>query len=169
MCPLFCLIQFVLCPACYNILLMIQIMCQKLVQVQDLRLVVHKRQHDHAKRILQLCMFVQLVQNDIRVCVASKLDADTHTLSVGFITQIRDTIDSFITNKLCNLFDQTCLIYQKRQLCYDNTVLAVCHRFNIRHSTHTDLTTACAVGLFDTGSTEDLATGREIRTFNDLQ
>ena len=82
MCPLLGLVQFVFGSSCDDIFLMADVVRQHFFEVQRLRLVVDECQHDHAKRILQLCMFIQLVQHDIRIRISAQLDIDPHTLAV---------------------------------------------------------------------------------------
>ena len=50
-------------------------------------------------------MFVELVHNHICIDILAKLNADAHTLSVGFIAQICDAVNLFILHKLCYLFN----------------------------------------------------------------
>ena len=51
-------------------------------QIHNFRLIVDQRQHDHTKSILQLCMLVQLIQNNIGIGILTKLDVYKRQLFV---------------------------------------------------------------------------------------
>ena len=100
-------------------------MLQKLFQIQYLwyktvSLRYHTK-HDNAKSILQLGMLVQLIQNNICIGIFTKVNTNTHSLTAGMIIQVGNSINLFITDKLCDLLDQTCLVYKVRKLRNDNT------------------------------------------------
>ena len=80
-----------------------------------------------------------------------------------------NAINSFIFYQLRDLLDQTGFIYHKRKLCNNNTILTVCHGFDIGHRTHADLAPAGSVCFIDTGSTKNLRTCREIRSFYNIK
>ena len=61
MCSFFCFIQFILSTARDDFFLMLQIIIEHLQNIHYLWLVIDQSQHDHAKCILKLCMFVQLI------------------------------------------------------------------------------------------------------------
>ena len=85
MCSLLRLIQFILRPARNYLFLMLQIMVQHLQQIHDLRLVIDKSEHDHAEGILELCMFIQLVQDHVCVHISPQFDDNTHPLAAGLV------------------------------------------------------------------------------------
>ena len=89
---------------------MFQVISQHIQQIHDLRLIVDQRQHDHTKSILKLCMLVQLIQNNIGIGILTKLNNHADTFTVGFITDICDTVDLFQFYQLSNLDDQIGLI-----------------------------------------------------------
>ena len=169
MCTFFCFVEFVLCTSCNNIFLMSQIMLEHLQKIQNFRLFVYQCKHGHTKGILQLCMFIQLIQNYIRIGIFTKIDTDTHTFTAWFICDRCDSVNLFITYQFCHFFDQSGLVYHIRQLRYQNTALAVWHGFDFCYGTHTDLAASCAVSFLDSSCSEDHCTGREIRTFYDIQ
>ena len=61
-------------------------------------------------------MLVKQVEDNRRICITTELYADSHTVTVGLITDLSDTVNLFILNKLCNLLDKTGLVYQIRKL-----------------------------------------------------
>ena len=166
-------IQIVLCSSANNILLMFQIILQHLFQVQNFRfhasMIRNKGKHDHAKSILQLCMFVEQVQDHIGIGIFTEIDADTHTFTAGMVIQVCDSIDLFITDKLCDLLDKACLIYKVWKLCDYDTGFTIGQSLDICHSADTDLATTCTISFLDSSCSEDGCSCREVRSLDDLK
>ena len=74
-------IEIILSPSCDDILLMLQVTDQDFFQIQNLGLAVYKGQIVDAKGILQLCMLVKLVENDICIGITPYFDTDLHTFT----------------------------------------------------------------------------------------
>ena len=72
-------------PSCDYYLLVLEILFEDLPEVEDLRLAVNEREHDHAERCLQSGMLVQSVQDDVRINVLLELDYDPCSFSVGLV------------------------------------------------------------------------------------
>ena len=85
MSPLSCFVQIIFCSSGYYIFLMSQIVFQHFFQIHNLWLIINKSQHDHTESILQLCMFIQLIQDNIGICVFSQINTNTHTFTAGVI------------------------------------------------------------------------------------
>ena len=66
-------------------------------------------------------MFIQLIQNYIRIGIFTKIDTDTHTFTAGMVIQVCDSIDFLVSYKLGNLFDQTGFINKIWKFRNDNT------------------------------------------------
>ena len=115
---------------------MLQIQFKHLFQIQDHRLIINKRQHDHTIRILQLGMFIQLVQYNIRISILFQFNHDTKAFTAGFITKIRNTFNPFIFYQLGNFFNEFCLVDHIRQLCGYNTMTTIRHCLDIRHCSY---------------------------------
>ena len=173
MSPLLRLVEIVLRSSGHNIFLMCQIIVEHLIQVQNFRLqasfVRNQTEQIYTKCILKLRMFKQLIENNIRVGVFSQIDLNTHAFSAGMVIQIDNTFDLFVTDQLCDLFDQTRFVDQIRKFGHNDTGTPVRKRLNVRHRTYTDLTAACAIRLFNTPASEDGGTRRKIRTLDDIE
>ena len=104
-------------------------MLQKFLQIQYLWnqtvTLRYYAKHDHAKSILQLGMLVQLIQHNICIGIFTQINTDAHSLTAGMIVQVCDSINLFVTDKLCDLLDQTCFIYQVWKLGNDNTGFSI--------------------------------------------
>ena len=168
-----CFIQIIFCPSCHNIFLMCKIIFEHLRERQHLRLKAsvycYQTQHDHTKGILQLCMFIQLIQNYIRIGIFTKIDTDTHTFTAGMVIQVCDSIDLFITDKLCDLLDKACLIYKVWKLCDYDTGFTIGQSLDICHSADTDLATTCTISFLDSSCSEDGCSCREVRSLDNLK
>ena len=88
-----CFVQIIFGSSGNDIFLMLQVISQHIQQIHDLRLIVDQRQHDHTKSILQLCMLVQLIQNNIGIGILTKFDNYADTFTVRLISDICDTVD----------------------------------------------------------------------------
>ncbi len=148
---------------------MLQVVVQQLKNIQNLWLIIHKRQHNHTEGILQLCVLVELVQDDICVGVAAQLNNDAHALAAGVVIDGRNAVYFFVTDKLGDLLDQPCLVDHVGKFSDDDLRFSVRHRLNIRHAAHADLAAAGAVCLINTGFAENLCAGRKIGSLDDRQ
>ena len=105
---------------------------QHLLQVQNLWLkfflvvlIAHQRQHDHPESILELCMLVQLIQNNGLIGVALELNDNTDTLfKVCFITEIRNSLYTLFLDQFGDFFHQLGLIDHIRDLGDNNLFTA---------------------------------------------
>ena len=61
MIPLLSLVQIILRPSGDDLFLMPDVVYQDIFEVHHLWLVIYQCQHNYAKAILQLCMFVELI------------------------------------------------------------------------------------------------------------
>ena len=100
MCPLLSFIEVIFCSSGDHILLMDEIIYQNILQCEDLRLSLYQRKIIDTERILELRVFVELIQNYICICITANFNTDFHTLTAGMIIQRCDTIDFFISYKI---------------------------------------------------------------------
>ena len=118
-------IQIIFGTSCNDVFLMRKVVFQHFRKCQDFRLKAsvygYQAKHDHTKCVLKLCMLVQLVQNYICIGIFAEIDADTHTFTAGMVVKVGNSVDLLFTYQLCDLFDQTCFIYQIRKLCHNDT------------------------------------------------
>ena len=127
---------------------------------------VNEGQHDDAERFLELSVFIQLVQDDIRVNVSPKFDDDAHPLTVRFIAKGRNAVDFLIAGQVGNGFNDPCFIDLVRNFRNDDTVLTLIHRFDGSAGTHLDTAAARRISFEDAVTTHDFSPGREIRAFD---
>ena len=69
-------------------------------QIAKFGLAVDQRHHVHAKRILQLRLFVQIVQHYFGHCAAFEFDHQAHAGFVGLILDVADIFDSLLVDQL---------------------------------------------------------------------
>ena len=86
------LLKIVLCTACNNIFLMLDVVIESFLKANELRLelavcVRYKRKHVSAACILERAVLVELVENNVSIGILLELNNDTHLLiTVGFIS-----------------------------------------------------------------------------------
>ena len=104
---LFRFVEFEARAAGDDFFLMRQIILQNFAQIQRFRLgaVFHKRQHNQAVRNLQIRLFIQRVQNHLRVRVFLHFDHDAHTRSVRFFADIGNAFQSLVAHHIRNRLD----------------------------------------------------------------
>ena len=168
-CPLLGFVQVVFRPSGDHILLMLQIIFQKLFQAQHLGLIVHQRQHDDTEGLLQLGMLVQLVQQHVGIHIFAQLNADAHTGTVRLIPQVGDAVDLLVSYQLGDLLDESRLVDHVRDLRHDDAALAVGHGLDIGNRAGTDLAPAGSVCFLNAFRAENGGTGGKIRAFDDGQ
>ena len=88
-----------------DLFLMLDIVCEHLLQCQNLRHTVNECQINHAEIILHLRIFIQMIEDDLRIGIAFEFDDDTHTFTVGLIAQIGNTVDFFIADQFGDTLD----------------------------------------------------------------
>ena len=115
---------------------MFQIFFKDLIEIQESRLPVYKRNHDHAVIFLQLCMLIKAIQRDPRVGVTFQLDDDTHAVTVGFITNSTDAFYSLVLDQLADLFQESGLVDLEWDLSNNNLRFATFCFFNVSDCTH---------------------------------
>ena len=93
---------------------MVEIFPQHITQSKYLRLAVHQREHNNSHGILKLSIGIQLIQHNIRVGVTFKLYNDAHSVSVGFVADRRDTVNTLVTAEVGNALQQARLVYHIR-------------------------------------------------------
>ena len=169
MSPLLSLVQIIFCPSGNNILLMKEVIPQHILQIQHPRLIIDQCQHNNTKGILQLRVLVQLIQYYVGVHITPKLNADTHSFTVGFVSEIRDSVNLLILYQFSNLLNETRLIYHIWKLRHHDTVLSILHGLDIRDSPNPDLAPSGAIRFFNPGRSEDHSSGWKIRSLHDLQ
>ena len=64
---------------------------QRLLQAQHHGAAVDDRQHDHAERLLQRRVLVEVVEDGVDLRLALQLDHDPHAIAVGLVAEVGDT------------------------------------------------------------------------------
>ena len=142
-----CLCLFKVKPgsARYNVFLEFQIIFQNLFKVKNLRLIVDKSKHYNAEGFLHLRIFVEMIENNIGVCVFFNLNNYSHASAVGFIAQILYSLNSLFMHKLGNFFNKAGLIDLIRKLGYDNSLLFALFSLNFGACAHQNFSAPCVI------------------------
>ena len=153
----------------HYIYLVVDIMIQCLFQCQNLWHTIYQRQHNHTKVILQLSIFIQLIQNNLWIYISAQFDYDTHPFTVRLVTQIGNTVDFFVSCQFGNFFYQSCFVYLVWNFCYYDAMFAIVHWLNFASGTNFDRAAACQISIFNAFSAQNNTAAREVRTFDILQ
>ena len=117
---LFRLVQIEARAAHDDVFLVFDIIMDALLEVEDFRLAVHKRKEDDPVGSLQLGMFVQRVQHDLRIGVLAELDDDAHTVPVRFFADVGNAFHPFVFDEVGNIFNEARLVDLIRDLADDD-------------------------------------------------
>ena len=101
------------------ILLMLDIICQNLFEVERFRLVIYQGKHIYRKGVLKLRVFIQQIHDDIAVYVLLEIDDYSHSVSARFVAQIGYTFDLFVVYKVGYTFYKHRLVDLIRDLGVD--------------------------------------------------
>ena len=155
-----------------DLLLMLDITLQHLLERQDLRLAVYDRQHDRAEGRLQLRHHKEMIQHDLRARLALDVDLNMHTVSVGVILDIGDTLQTFFFDKIRDIFDQARLVDAVGDLGDDDLESSVLCLDDLGLCADNDLAATGRVSRADARATHDYTAGRKIgarHTFHDVR
>ncbi len=148
--------------------LMLDIVMEQFFQVQNFWFIVHQRQHDHTKSVLQLRMFVQLVQDHTGIGVAAQLDDNPHAGTVRLVPQICDSVDLPVPDQVGDFLNQPPLVDIVRQFGNDNLLLAAFHFFDFTFAPHNNPAFAGLIGFFYPFPTQNQASCGKIGAFDHL-
>ena len=168
MCSCLCFSQIELSSPCDYYPLVFEVLIYNLNQLENLRLPIDKCKHNHAVCRLQLRVFVQPVENYVRIYILLKLDDDSHAFTVGFVAYCRDTFNLFVSNQVCHGLDESGLVDLKRNLSDDNSHLAASCFLYFTLRSDRDLSCSGLISLLGSLSSENHGSGRKIRCFNNL-
>ena len=60
-------------------------------------------------------MLIQLIQNYICIVIFAQIYTYTHSFTAGMIVQVCNSVDFFVTDKLCDLFYQEDVVTRRTQ------------------------------------------------------
>ena len=100
--------------------------------------------------------------------VALQLDNDAVTLAVGFVAQVRNTLDALVLDQFGHLLDHRRLVHLEGNFGDDDLLAIAAHRLDGGAAAHDDRAAAGLVGGADAGAAKDERAGRKVRTRNDL-
>ena len=141
----------------------------QILQVAQLGLAIDQGHHVHAEGVLQLGLFVQVVQHHLGHFAALELDHQAHAGFVGLVLDVADAFDLFLVHQLGHAFLQGLLVALVGQFVHDDGLaLAFVDVFKVHLGTHHHAATAGAVAVFHAVDAVDDAGRGEIRRGDDL-
>ena len=79
---------------------------EKLLEIEQARLIVDQRHHVHAEAVLQLRQLVQVVEDDVRDFTALELDDDAHARLVRLVAQVGNALELLLAHQLADADQQ---------------------------------------------------------------
>ena len=148
-----CFVEVELGPATNDFFLMLDIVINRLLNVQCLWSSSDEREHVNTERRLHRCLFVQVVQNDTRIRVAADFDDDAHPVSIRLVSKIRDAFDFLIAHQVGNLLDQPGFVHLIRNLVDENAFPSIFQHFNLGFRTHRNRAATCLISTTNAAPT----------------
>ena len=129
----------------------------------------HQREHDHAKRRLQLRVLVELIEHHARNRIALELHHQPDAFLVRLVAQRADAGDFAFAHEIHDLLTQSLLVDLIWNLSDDNLALAAAFIFfDLCARTHLQTSAARLDVILDARATIDETGRRKIRTGDDL-
>src|SRR2546426_2981960 len=137
---------------------------EKLLEVEQPRLIVDQRDHVHAEAVLQLCELEQVVEDNICDLAAPELDNHAHTRLVRFVAQIGDAVELLVANELADTREQRRLVHLIGNFVDDDGLaVAPLQILNVRARADHDAPATGTEAFAHALGAEDDARRREIR------
>ena len=162
-CSCLCFFEIELSAANDNLLLMSNVVVENLRQVENLWLVVNKCEHIDSKGILQLGVFVELIEKNLRVDVAAIFHNNAHTVSARFVAQLGNTLDLLFLYAVCNRLAKQALVNAVGNFGKDDASVIF---FDGRASANHNVSLACFICQTNAVNTVNGCIGGEIGTFD---
>ena len=138
-------------------------------QIEQFRLAIDQRDHVHAEGVLQLRVFVQIVQNDFGDFAAFEFDHHAHTGFIRFVADVGNAFEPLVVHHLGDGFEQLAFVDLIRQLVHDDRLtVAFFHVLKMRTRAHHHAPATGAVTLTYAANAVNNTGGREIRRRDDL-
>ena len=128
-----------------DLLLMGNVIIQNLRQGEHFGLIIDQRQHIDGAGILQLSVFIKLIENDLPVGIAAVMNDQIDTVpAVGKVFDIGDTVNFFVFCQCGDGLHQHTFVDLIGQLGDDNAVFIL---FDFAFGTHHDAAAAGLIGF----------------------
>jgi hypothetical protein len=131
-------------------------------------LAVDHREQDHGKTFLHGGVFVELVENDLRLGAAFEFDDDAHAVAIAFVTDIGNVFDVFVVDELRDAFDEAGFVYLIRNFSDDDGLTVFGNIFDGGFGAHHEAAATGAVGFENSGASVDDAGGGEVGALDEL-
>ena len=138
-------------------------------QVAQLGLAVNQGHHVHAKGVLQLRLFVQVVEHHFRDFAALEFNHQAHARLVRLVLNVADAFNLLFMDQLGHAFLQCLFVDLVGQLVHDDGLaLAFVNVFKVALGTHHHLAATGAVAVLHAIDTVNNTGGGEVWCGNDF-
>ena len=135
---------------------------------EHLRHAADKREHVVVEGAFKFGVFIQIIQNGLRMRRAFELHDDANIRS-GFIAQVADALNFLLLHQVCDTRDKLALVHAIRNRSNDDARIFLPVVNNLRLAAHHYRPLARAVRVRDVRLAESDAAEREIRTLHEFQ
>ena len=168
--PRFCLAQLELGPPAHHLAAELDKGVDELDELQDFRPATDDRQHDDAEAGLELCVLVQVVEDDLSNLATLQVDDDAKPVAIRLVADVRDALDGFLAHELGNALDQPCLVDLIGNLVDDDRrAIAFLGNLDLRLRAHDDSAATGQICLLNPHSADDVAAGGEVGALDQLE
>ena len=155
--------------ACHHLAAVRQEDGQQVFQVAQTRLAVDQRHHVHAEGVLQLGLFVEVIQHHLGHRAALQLNHQTHAGFVRLVLDMADIFDFLFMDQLGHALLQRLFVHLVGQFVDDDGLaLATVNVFKVAFGTHHHTAATGAVTLFHSADAVNDAGCREVGRGNDV-
>ena len=161
--------QVVLRPAPDHIDAVVDEQLQGVRQGERARLAMDDGQHDHAERLLELRMLVEIVQDHFRLLAALQLNDNPHAIAVGLIADVGDALDFLVLHEFSDALNDPRFVDLEGNLRDDDLHLFLGGALDGGLGAHGELAAARPVGIFDPALAVDVSAGGEVGAGNERQ
>ena len=155
--------------ACHHFAAVLQEDADQVFQITQLGLAVDQRHHVDTESVLQLGLFVEVVEHHLRHRATLEFDHQAHARFVGLVLDVADVFDLLLVHQLGHAFLQGLLIYLVGQFVDDDRLaLTFVNVFKVALGAHHHTAATGAVTVFDAAHAVNNAGGREVGRGNDL-
>ncbi|OIQ73276.1 hypothetical protein GALL_450880 [mine drainage metagenome] len=134
-----------------------------LLQIEQARLAVDQGDHIDPEGVLQLRLFVEVVEHDLGHLAALEFDDHAHSGLVGLVLDMADALDLFLLHQFGDALEQGALVDLIGKLVDDDGLtLALFQVFDVAARAHHHPAAPGAIRVAHTGGAVDDARSREV-------
>ena len=142
---------------------------QQVFQVAQTRLTINQRHHVHSEGVLQLGLFIEIVQHHFGHCATFQFNDQAHTGFVRLVLDVADVFDLLFVNQLGHALLQGLFVHLVGQFVNDDGLaLAFVDVLEVAFGPHDHAAASSAIAFFHPADAIDDAGSGEVRGRHDV-